>query len=48
MSTLVYAIRKVPGNQMGLKLNGARQLLIYDMKLLGDNRHDKGRHRKIN
>jgi hypothetical protein len=33
------AIRKVKENQMGLKLNGAHQLLFYadDVNLLGDN-----------
>jgi hypothetical protein len=36
---LEYAIRKVQGNQVGLKLNGTHQLLPYadDMNLLGDN-----------
>jgi hypothetical protein len=36
---LEYAIRKVQGNQVGLKLNGTHQLLAYadDVKLLGDN-----------
>jgi hypothetical protein len=34
-----YAIKKVHENQVGLKLNGACQLLAYtvDMNLLGDN-----------
>jgi hypothetical protein len=38
---LEYAIRKVRGNQMGLKLNGTHQLLAYadDVNLLGDNTH---------
>jgi hypothetical protein len=38
---LVYAIGKVWKNQVGLKLNGTRQLLAYadDMNLLGDNRN---------
>jgi hypothetical protein len=36
---LVYAIRKVRKNQVGLKLNGTHQLLAYvdDVNLLGDN-----------
>jgi hypothetical protein len=36
---LEYAIRKVPENQLRLKLNWTRQLLVYadDANLLGDN-----------
>jgi hypothetical protein len=36
---LEYAIRKVQGNQVGLKLNGTHQVLLYanDVNLLRDN-----------
>jgi hypothetical protein len=35
-----YAIRKVQGNEVGLELNGAHELLIYadDVNLLSDSR----------
>jgi hypothetical protein len=38
-----YAIRKVQENQVGLKLNGTHQLLVYadDMNLPGDNTDTK-------
>jgi hypothetical protein len=37
---LEYVIKKVQGNQVGLKLNGTHQLLVYadDVNLLGDNK----------
>jgi hypothetical protein len=37
---LEYTIRKVQENQVGLKLNGTHQLLVYTdgVNLLGDNR----------
>jgi hypothetical protein len=36
---LVYAIRKVQKNRVGMKLNGTHQLLAYadDVNILGDN-----------
>jgi hypothetical protein len=37
--SLDYAIRKVQENQVGLKVNGTHQMLVYadDVNLLGDN-----------
>jgi hypothetical protein len=40
---LEYAITKVQGKQLGLKLNGTHKLLVYadDVNLLGDRDHKK-------
>jgi hypothetical protein len=45
---LEYAIRKVPENQVGMKLNGTHQLLIYADKvnLLGDNTDTKNKNKE--
>jgi hypothetical protein len=40
---LEYATRKVQENQVGMEMNGTRQLFVYvdDVNLLGDNRNTK-------
>jgi hypothetical protein len=45
-----YAIRKVPENQVELKLIGAHQLLAYadDVNLLGDNMDTIKKNRNFN
>jgi hypothetical protein len=43
---LEYVIRKVQGNQVGLKLNGTHQFLVYadHVNRLGDNKYHKEKH----
>jgi hypothetical protein len=49
-STSEYAIRKDHEKQVGLKLNGPHQLLVYadDINLLGDNINTTKKHRSSN
>jgi hypothetical protein len=46
---LEYVVRRVQGNQVGLKFNGTRQLLAYadDVNLLGDNIDTIKKHTKL-
>jgi hypothetical protein len=48
--SLVYAIMKVQGNQVGLKLNETHQLLPYanDLNLLGDSIDAINKNRNFN
>jgi hypothetical protein len=47
---LEYAIRKVREIQVGLKLNGSHQLLVYadDVNLVGDNTDTVKKNRNFN
>jgi hypothetical protein len=47
---LEYTIRKVQENQVGLKLNGKHQLVVYDddVNLLGDNTDTIKKNRHFN
>jgi len=46
---LVYAVRRVPVNQYGLKLNGTHQLLVYadDVNVLGRSLDTIKKHRSF-
>jgi hypothetical protein len=48
--SLEYATRKVPENQVGLKLNGTHQLLVYSdiVNLLADNVDTIKKNTKLN